>query len=471
MKKFFLSLGILLGIQFGFSQSVDTNFGSNGTVTHAEKGTYFQPTALPDGKMILSGSYESSTSNKAVIMKLNADGSLDQSFASGGVFTMDLQADTDYYEGFSPVSVQSDGKLFFAYGRQLDNGIDPESLTLNLIRLNANGTPDATFTNPWSTTTTDIDNALIDVKVLSSGKYLAYGPNYLMRFNSNGSLDTTYGTNGTRTITFEINELYVSGDNIYINGNPSNNFANRTLYRLLNESAGISGSNNYGSGRVFQNNSNFYIDQNNFTVHELLKLDANLGPAAGFGTNGKVSLPTQIYTGGLLFQPGGSTIIYTSTSSNTGATYTYTRLNYNGSINTAFGQGGTFTVNVPSSAGFRTDIENIMNPNGNIYNVFYGTNNNNNIFLKRILLPNEVLAVLNSDRKNDKVSILENPVGNTLKLSADLENADIYDGSGKLMMNNLKGREHSVTLLPKGFYIITGKAANGEENRLKFIKN
>ncbi|WP_294244017.1 delta-60 repeat domain-containing protein [uncultured Chryseobacterium sp.] len=471
MKKSLFSLGILLGIQFGFSQSVDTNFGSNGTVTHAQKGTYFQPTVLPDGKMILSGSYESSTSNKAVIMKLNADGSLDQSFANGGVFTMDLQADTDYFEGFSQVLVQNDGKLFFCYASELDNGIDPETLTLNLVRLNANGTADTSFTSPWSDTTTDLDNSIFDLKLLSSGKYLAYGHNYLMRFNSNGSLDTTYGTNGKRTITFEINEVYVSGDNIYINGNAPATPNNRTLYRLLNESAGISGSNNFVTGRVYQNNSTFFIDQNNFTVHELLKLDANLAPAAGFGTNGRVTLSNQIYTGSLLFQPGGSTIICTSTSTNTGAYYTYTRLNYNGSINTAFGQGGTFTVNVPNSAGFRADIENIMNPNGYIYNVFYGTNNSNNVFVKRILLPNEILAVLNSDKASDgKITVLENPVGNTLKLSADLENANIYDGSGKLIMSNLKGREHEVTELSKGLYIITGKSSKGAENKLKFIK-
>lgn len=471
MKKSFLSLGILLGIQLGFSQAVDTNFGSNGTVTHAQKGTYFQSTVLPDGKMILSGNYESSTSNKAVIMKLNPDGSLDQSFANGGIFTMDLYAGTDNYEGFSEVLVQNDGKLFFSYENYLDNGIDPESLTLNLMRLNANGTADTSFTSPWSDVSTDPDNFIQDFKLLSSGKYLAYGPDFMMRFNANGSLDTTYGINGKRTVTFKIAKVYVSGDNVYISGNPFNDSFNRTLYRLLNESAGISGSNNYGTGRVYQNNSTFYIDQNNISTHELLKLDATLAPASGFGTNGRVSLPTQINAVKFLFQPGGSIIMCTSSSSNTEATYTYTRLNYNGVINTAFGQGGTFTLTIPNSAGFQPGVDNLMNPNGSIYNVFYGTNNSNNVFVKRILLPNEVLAVLNSDKASDaKISVLENPVGNTLKLSADLENANIYDGSGRLMMSNLKGREHEVTVLPKGLYIMTGKNSKGAENKLKFIK-
>lgn len=470
MKKSFLSLGILLGIQFGFAQSIDTNFGSNGTVTHAEKGSFFQTTLLPDGKMILSGSYESTTSKKAVILRLNTDGSLDQTFATAGIFTMDLQASTDYYEAFSKVLVQSDGKLFFAYGNQLDNGIDPESLTLNLMRLNANGTPDNTFTNPWSTTTTDIDNAPIDFKLLSSGKYLTYGPNYIMRFNSNGSLDTTYGTNGIRTITFEINELFVSGDNVYIDGYPTSNSNNRTLYKLLNETTGISGSNNYVMGRVYQNNSSFYIDQNNFNVHELLKLDANLAPAAGFGTNGKVSLSSQLYTSEMLFQSGGSIIIYANDNSGSQTNHTFTILNFNGAVNTGFGQGGTFTMTIPNSAGFQPYAENLVHPNGSIYNLFYGNNNTNNIFLKKILLPNEVLAIKDNLKLNDKITILENPVENILKLSDDLKSATIYDASGKLIMNNLKGREHVVGSLPKGVYIINDKADNGQGSNLKFIK-
>jgi len=470
MKKSFLSLGILLGLQFGFAQSIDTNFGSNGTVTHAQKGSFFETTLLPDGKMIFSGNFESTTSKKAVILKLNADGSLDQTFATAGVFTMDLQANNDYFEGFSKVVVQNDGKLFFAYGSQLDNGIDPESLTMNLVRLNANGTPDTTFTNPWSTTTTDIDNAPMDFKVLSSGKYLTYGPNYIMRFNSNGSLDTTYGTNGTRIITFDINELFVSGDNIYIDGHPTNNSSNRTLYKLLNETAGISASNNYVTGRVYQNNSSFYIDSYNFTIHELLKLDSNLAPAAGFGTNGKVSLSTQIYPTQILFQPGGSAILYGSNSSGSQTDHTFTRLNYNGAVNTGFGQGGTFTMTIPNSAGFQSYADNLVHPNGSIYNLFYGNNNTNNIFLKRILLPNEVLAVTDNLKANDKISILENPVGNMLKLSGDLLNGNIYDTSGKIIMSNLKGREHTVSSLPKGIYLINDKDNNGQGITLKFIK-
>lgn len=470
MKKSLLSLGILFGIHFGFAQSIDTNFGTNGTVTHAEKGNFFQSTLLPDGKVILSGNYESNNASKAVLMKLNTDGSLDQTFATGGIYTVDAYTGTDRLEGFSKVEVQGDGKLFLAYASQLDNGIDPISVTVNIMRLNANGTPDTTFTNPWSATT-DEDDALYGFKLLPGGKYLGYGENYLMRFNANGSLDTTYGTNGIRPVTFEINEVYVNGTTVYIDAAPNGNYSNKTIYKLINETAGASATYPYGNGSVYFDNANFFIDQYPSNTHEITKLDGNLAVATTFGTNGKVTLPQQNFVSEMLFQPGGSIILYSSMSTSAGdADHKFTRLNSNGALNTSFGQGGTFTMAIPASTGFQTYAENLVHPNGSIYNLFYGNNSNNNIHLKRIILPNELLAVKDNVSVLDKISIVENPVGNMLRLSADLENANIYDVSGKLMMRNLKGREHNVGSLSKGVYIINGKVSNGQTVKLKFIK-
>ncbi|WP_312078822.1 hypothetical protein [Chryseobacterium sp.] len=130
-----------------------------------------------------------------------------------------------------------------------------------------------------------------------------------MRFNANGSLDTGYGNNGTRTLTTAISALFENAGSIYIDGNAHGNFSNRTFYKLTNELAGMATSTNYGTGSVYQNNGEFFIDKKDFNTHELSKFDANLSPVLGFGTNGKVSLSSQLYVYEILFQTGGSIIL------------------------------------------------------------------------------------------------------------------------------------------------------------------
>lgn len=464
MKKLLLSSGALVLSLSLKAQSVDLTFGNNGTVTHLNQGRYFDSTLLPDGKVILSGNYQSGAVSSAVILKLNTDGSLDQSFATGGVLTVDNYSSYDYFESFSKVEVLNNGKLFVAYGAEFDNGLDPETISINLMRFNADGTPDATFTNPWSLVGADYEDAPYGFKLLPSGKYLAFGDNFLMRFNANGSLDTSYGNNGKRTINFFINDLFVNSSNVYLTGYNANSFNNRTLYKLIDESAGISNSYNYGSGTIYQNGSSFF----EFDQFEVTKLTSSLTIDTSFGVAGKITTSNQ-YISDMLFQSGGSIILYNNQYNNSGTDHKFTRFNADGSLNTAFGQGGIFTLAIPNSLNYSGNADNLIHPNGNLYTMFYD-NNVENFYLKRIILPNETLAVKENGKSNDKIFILENPVGNTLRLSADVENADVYEASGKLMLKNLKGREHPVSSLSKGIYFINEKSSRGEALKLKFIK-
>ncbi|MBD8083698.1 T9SS type A sorting domain-containing protein [Chryseobacterium caseinilyticum] len=462
MKKLLLSFTALFCSLCNYAQSVDPNFGNGGTVAHLNNGSYFIPTLLPDGKIILSGNYDENNISKAVLLKLNVDGSLDQTFASGGVFTVDQYSNYDYYEAFSKVEVQSDGKLFFAHGVEFDNGIDPESMTINLMRLNANGTPDATFTSPW-TGVTDFDNALYGFELLPSGKYLGHGENFLMRFNANGSLDTTYGVNGKRTVSFGIVRMFENGGNIYLDTYPPNNYNNRTFSKLLNETAGISASYNYGPGTVYQNNSNFFV----FGNSELTKLNSNAALDTGFGTNGKITVSQQ-YISDMLFQAGGSVILYNNQSSGSGTNHMFTRINSNGTLSTGFGQGGTWTMSVPNSQNYSSNADNFVHPNGSLYMMF-AENTGESFYMKRILLPNETLSVIDANI-GQKVKIVENPVRNTLKLTGDLKNASIYDLSGKVVMKNLNGREFSVDALSSGIYYLNDQNDRGELIKMMFIK-
>lgn len=462
MKKLLLSFVALFYSFCNYAQSVDLTFGNNGTVAQLNNGSYFTPTLLPDGKIILSGNYDENGISKAVILKLNMDGSLDQTFASGGVFIVDQYSNYDYYEAFSKVEVQSDGKLFFAHGVEFDNGIDPETFTIKLMRLNANGTPDTTFTSPW-TGVTDYDDAIYAFKLLPSGKYLGNGENFLMRFNANGSLDTTYGVNGKRTVTFGIVEMLENAGSIYLETYPLNNYNNRTLSKLQDETAGITASYNFGPGTVYQNNSNFYT----FGNYELTKLNANVALDTGFGTNGKITVAQQYITD-MLFQAGGSIILYNNEYTGTQTNHQFTRINSNGTLSTGFGQGGTWTLPIANSLNYSGNADNFIHPNGSMYMMF-AENTGESFYMKRILLPNETLSVIDANIDH-KIKIVENPVRNTLKLTGDLKNAGIYDLSGKVVMKNLKGREFTVEALPSGIYNLTDHNEKGEIIKLKFIK-
>jgi len=74
-------------------------------------------------------------------------------------------------------------------------------------------------------------------------------------------------------------------------------------------------------------------------------------------------------------------------------------------LNTRFGQGGTFTINIPDSNGFQPYEENLMHSNGSICSLFCGNYRTNNIYIKRILLPNELLSVIDA-KANKKVEIV-----------------------------------------------------------------
>ena len=145
MRNILLS-AMLFTISVNISaQSLDTTFGTNGTITHTGIGNYFYATELPDGSVILSGGYETDPVSKAVVTKLKPDGSLDTSFGSGGKYVIDQFSDVDYYEAFSKAILQPDGKLVLLYGAEYDNEIDEETISFRMMRLNSNGSVDNSF--------------------------------------------------------------------------------------------------------------------------------------------------------------------------------------------------------------------------------------------------------------------------------------------------------------------------------------
>jgi uncharacterized delta-60 repeat protein len=127
---------------------------------------------------------------------IERSGILDPSFSDGGLVLTNLTAGDD--EGVA-MAVQRDGKLLVG-GEVGDE--DSNDLDLAVARYNLDGSLDTTFgNNGWvRTDLNDLNDAASDVIVQPDGKILLSGASSgdftLVRYNSDGSLDTTFGVYG-----------------------------------------------------------------------------------------------------------------------------------------------------------------------------------------------------------------------------------------------------------------------------------
>jgi uncharacterized delta-60 repeat protein len=127
--------------RFNANGSLDTTFGaahSGWVKTDIQSGSTDLAYALAlqsDGKIVVGGSAAPQTGGEIpAVVRYNPDGSLDSTFGQGGVTLID--ADPNQSEVRAAV-VQPDGKILLA-------GMGNAGTVL-LIRLNANGTPDASY--------------------------------------------------------------------------------------------------------------------------------------------------------------------------------------------------------------------------------------------------------------------------------------------------------------------------------------
>lgn len=185
-----------------------------------------------DGKILVGGdftNYNNTTIPKRLI-RLNADGSLDTTFNNGG-------SGLDYdYTVIRTLALQSDGKILAGGYLYYYNGV---SVPQYLIRLNADGTRDTTFNNGG----TGFNNYVNSVKVLSDGKILVGGyfttyngqnvPDGLVRLNSNGSLDTNFNKNGSGFTASQVWCVDTNSFGAYIAAGDFTNYNNTTCHYSL----------------------------------------------------------------------------------------------------------------------------------------------------------------------------------------------------------------------------------------------
>jgi uncharacterized delta-60 repeat protein len=205
--------------------TVDASFAQNGSyfIVGANIQTDCRAMAVqPDGKIILVGVAEVNSEFGVVAVRLNGtDGSLDLGFGNGGFALVPATGNSFFYD----VEVQSDGKIVAA---GFDDGADGNVL---VVRFNQDGSLDNSFSFDGKVTTDVNDNdGALGVVIGADGKITVAGVSesqigmftdtegLLIRYNTDGTLDNTFGTNGVAL--YDLNG-YAAFNDIVITGSGS----------------------------------------------------------------------------------------------------------------------------------------------------------------------------------------------------------------------------------------------------------
>jgi uncharacterized delta-60 repeat protein len=187
--------------------TLDPSFGTGGKVTSSSGANDYSAVSSvalqQDGKIIATGyTYNSITSAYEMkTVRYNANGTLDNTFGKFGIVTMNIGSVDD--EGTS-VLVQPNGKILVS--GYTDNNTNKDFL---ILRMKTDGSLDSTFgINGIVTKDYGGQEYSYCMALQSNGKILICGPSSngaseyftMLRYNSNGTIDNTFGTSGKTQI-------------------------------------------------------------------------------------------------------------------------------------------------------------------------------------------------------------------------------------------------------------------------------
>ncbi|PYS98597.1 MAG: hypothetical protein DMF63_15490 [Acidobacteria bacterium] len=305
-------------VRYNPDGSLDTAFDTDGTVTISNfraAGCAIQS----DGKILVSGYSLGSSSTDFALVRYNPDGSPDTSFGGNGRVTTPIGTSGDYAYA---LAIQSDGKIIAAGTRENGSLSD-----IALVRYNPNGSLDTTFDFDGIVTTPG--GIAYAVAIQADGKILAAGRTYdglsaawdvaLVRYNPNGSLDTTFDGDGkVRTPIGMYNDIATA---VVIQPD----------------------------GKIVAAGSS---DDGSFWDFALVRYNPNGSLDTTFDSDGKVTTPigtSTEYANAVALQPDGKIVAAGHSYNNSNSDFAIVRYNPDGSLDTNFGGDGITTVDFNSS--------------------------------------------------------------------------------------------------------------------------
>ncbi len=367
------------------SGSLDSSFGSGGIVTTVFGSLNDVARALAiqsDGKLVVAGyAYIGSTIDFAMA-RYNTDGSLDSTFGTGGIVTTPIGASHDY--GYA-LAIQADGKIvvagFATFG----------TADIAVVRYDTDGSLDTSFGGTGKVTTPigTGDDYGTAIGIQSDGKIVVAGSAYMgttnnndfavVRYNTDGSLDTSFGSGGKVTtpigtssdsgnaVAIQADGKIVVAGSVYMGTSTRNDFAvvRYDTDGSLDTSFGSGGKmitqagsrDDWGYAVAIQSDSKIVVAgcartlgsfNQDFT---LVRYDTDGSLDSSFGSGGIVRTPIGTgddYGYALAIQPSGKLVVagYAYNFTTSVNNFAVARYNTDGSFDTSFGSGGKVTTPV-----------------------------------------------------------------------------------------------------------------------------
>ncbi|MEJ5106884.1 T9SS type A sorting domain-containing protein [Chryseobacterium sp. MYb328] len=469
-----LLLPCILMIQSVSAQivSYDNSFASSGRYAITNNNNIYRTGIVQNPDKSIYFTYTRSSSSPAgpeyIVSKLNANGTIDSSFGNNGETII-----PDYYTAaYSQITQQPDGKiLLFSF---YDDGAA-------IIRMTSNGQPDTTF---GINGVSKISNVFNDFNSVGFGLYLQNdkiiihgltieGPyNYyksIYRLNNDGSIDNTFGTNGSiktmgNFVFLDNQSNIVSLVTNYSNTNANVTYPNGGMEKYDSNGQPLTSFGNNGSlvfttspgliGTASMDSSNNIVCTN--MNNEIFRITPNGTYDNSFTFDPINSYPFTIITITSVVEKNGQYFIAGQTGT-TGETFFISKLNPTGSVDSSFNYYSETTADSDGITDMIIDNGHILAGKGS--------------HILKFLINNATLATAAQPIIGQPMISFENPVKQNLiyDTKETVHSIDIYSG-GKII-KKVRSNHSDLSDLPSGVYLVKIRFANGKEATKKLIKN